>query len=623
LASGVSSWHPSRLPAYGLEMLRRVFWNFSLFLGLLAVGVISLHSIHVIARADHLKQNSAQSGAHGPADIILTNGRIYTVDSKHPRANAIAIRGDWIIGVASTADDANSREFKSLIGPETRVIDLHGQFAMPGFNDAHVHLASAGFAKLEIHLNGVRSLAEFQQRVRDRLKDYKPGDWITGRGWDHTLWPDKKFPTRQDLDAVSVAYPMIFGRVDGHVAVANTLALKIAGVTRSTADPVGGHIARDAATGEPTGLLEEDAAMNLVYSRIPPVTPKQRRRALELALDEAASFGVTSVQDNSVQSKEKDNNFGWENFATLQQMRGEGKLSVRVTEWLPFGAPLDRLEEMRRAGGTTDTWLKTGALKEYLDGSLGSRTAAMLAPYSDDPSTSGILRVAPAQLTQMAIERDRVGFQIAFHAIGDRANQIALDVFAAVRAANGARDRRDRVEHAQVIAAADFARFAELGAIASMQPSHLLDDARWASDRLGPVRSRGAYAWHTMETNGVRLAFGTDYPVESINPLRGLYACITRELPEGGPVGNSGDGPVAGWQPQERLSMDQCIRAYTAGAAYAEFEEQRKGTIASGMLADIVVFPADITRIAPRDLLKLRPAMTIVSGRVVYSTADQ
>ena len=566
-----------------------------------------------------MERHPTQFSDRGPADIVLTNGRIYTLDLQHPWARAVAIRGDWIIGVAETVSNADSRKFKSLIGPSTHVIDLHGQFAMPGFNDAHVHLASAGYAKLEVNLEGARSIAEFQQRIRARLKDYNPGDWITGRGWDHTLWPEGKFPTRQDLDAVSTTHPMVFGRVDGHVAVANSLALKMAGVARSTNDPAGGHIVRDPETREPTGLLEEDAAMNLVYSRVPPVTPQQRRRALELALNEASSFGVTSVQDNSVQSLDDNSNFAWDNFKILQELRREGKLNVRVTEWLPFGAPIERLEEMRLAGGTTDPWLKTGALKEFLDGSLGSRTAAMLAPYSDDSTTSGIVRVDPAQLTKMAIVRDRAGFQIAFHAIGDRANRIALDVFASVRAANGVRDRRDRVEHAQVVATADLPRFAELGVIASMQPSHLLDDARWASDRLGPVRSRGAYAWHTMETNGVRLAFGTDYPVESINPLRGLYACVTRELPEGGPVENSETGPIAGWQPQERLTIDQCIRAYTVGAAYAEFEEQRKGAVATGKLADIVVFPADITRVPPHDLLNLRPSLTIVSGRIVHA----
>jgi predicted amidohydrolase YtcJ len=546
-----------------------------------------------------------------PADLVLTNGRIYTLEVKHPWASAVAIRGESIAAVAGPDAD-----LKSFIGPKTRVIDLRGQFAMPGFNDAHVHLAGAGQEMLEVNLEGAASLPEFQQRIRGRLKDFKPGEWIIGRGWDHTLWPEKKFPTRQDLDAVSTDHPMFFGRVDGHVAIANSRALAIAGITRTTPDPPGGHIERDAATGEPSGMLEEDAAMDLVYDRIPPYSAAQRRRALELAIDEAVKYGITSLQDNSVDNKPDSENFGWQNFLVLQQLQREGALKARVTEWLPFGAPLARLEEMRRTGGASspghpgDPWLKTGAVKAFLDGSLGSRTAAMLAPYSDAPATSGILRMEPKQLEQMSLERDRAGFQLAFHAIGDRANRLALDVFATVRTANGTRDRRDRVEHAQVVALADLGRFASLGVIASMQPSHLLDDERWAADRLGPERVKGAYAWHTMQQDGVHLAFGTDFPVESVNPLRGLYACVTRELPGGGPAG--------GWYPEERLNMDDCIRAYTVGSAYAEFEELRKGTLAPGMLADIVVFPADITRVPARDLLHTPVAMTIVGGRIVY-----
>jgi predicted amidohydrolase YtcJ len=404
---------------------------------------------------------------------------------------------------------------------------------------------------------------------------------------------------------------MFFSRVDGHVAVVNSRALEIAGVTRSTPDPPGGRILRDPKTGEPTGMLEEDAAMDLVFRRIPPFSSSQRRRALEMALDDATHFGVTSVQDYSVRNAPDNDNFGWDNFLVLEELHREGKLHVRVTEWLPLEASLDRLEEMRRLGGSSDSWLKTGAAKAFLDGSLGSRTAALLAPYSDERATSGILRVNPSELTRMAIERDRAGFQLAFHAIGDRANRVALDAFAAVRAANGPRDRRGRIEHAQVVALSDIPRFAELAVIASIQPSHLLDDERWAVERLGPERVKGAYAWRTMEREGVPLAFGTDYPVEAINPLRGLYACVTRELPDGGPPG--------GWQPQERLPMDDCLRNYTIGSAYAQFEEQRKGTIAPGRLADIVVFPADITKIPPRDLLRTPVAMTIVGGQIVYS----
>jgi predicted amidohydrolase YtcJ len=555
-----------------------------------------------------------------PADIILANGRIYTMDGMHPWASAVAIRGESIVAVADSPAGSvealsvlKSSDFKQWVGPNTRVIDLHGQFAMPGFNDAHVHLAGAGYAKFAVNFEGAQSLSEFQQRIRERLKDFQPGEWMTGRGWDHTLWPEKRFPTREDLDAVATDRPMIFSRMDGHVAVANSRALKIAGITGATPDPPGGHIEHNSKTGEPNGMLEEDAASNLVYRHVPPYSLTQRRRALHAVIDEASKYGVTSMQDNSVTSYKGDDNFSWQNLLIYQQMRREGKLKARITEWLPFGLPIEQLEEMRRVGGTTDPWVKTGALKAILDGSLGSRTAAMIAPYSDDPSTSGILRLDPAQVKAFAIERDRAGFQLAFHAIGDRANRVALDTFEAVRSANGPRDRRDRIEHAQIVSLPDLARFASFDVIASMQPSHLLDDQRWATDRIGSERLKGAYAWQTMQKNGVHLAFGTDFPVESVNPLRGIYSCVTRELPGGGPEG--------GWYPEEKLKMNECLRDYTWGSAYAEFEEARKGTIAPGMLADIVVFPSDITRIPARDLLKLPVVMTIAGGRIVYEAS--
>lgn len=550
---------------------------------------------------------------HAPADLVLEHGDIYTGVAGAPRASGLAVKAGTIVAVVSS-----EAALRPYVGPHTQVIDLQGKFVMPGWNDAHVHLVSAGYGKIEVDLNGARSLAELQRRVRERLPDYNPGQWIVGQGWDHTLWPDKKFPTRQDLDAISTTHPIYLERVDGHVAVVNSLALQIAGITAKTPDPPGGRILRDAKTGEPTGMLEEDGGMNLVYSRIPPVSPGTRLRALELALNDASRFGVTSVQDNSVQSTKPGDNYGWENFLDMQELKREGKLNVRITEWLPFTAPLDMLEKMRREGGGSsaaepgDAWLKTGPLKGFLDGSLGSRTAAMLAPYTDDPSTSGILRLDPAEVTKKSIECDRAGFQIAFHAIGDRANRVALDAFAAVAAANPPRDRRDRVEHAQVVAPGDFARFASLDVIASMQPSHVLDDERWAEDRLGPERSKGAYAWRTMEKDGVHLAFGTDYPVEPINPLRGLYACLTRKLPDG-------SGPPDGWQPQEKLSVFDCIHDYTVGSAYAQFEEKRKGLLQPGMLADMVVYPADITAIPAESLLKLEVSMTIAGGRIVYN----
>ncbi len=535
---------------------------------------------------------AAAPSADEPASLVLINGVIYTGDAARPRVEAVAIRGERIVAVGST------QQIRRLAGPNTRIVDLQGRFAMPGFNDAHIHLANGGQAKLAIDLEGARSLAEFQQRIRARLAEYKPGEWITGRGWDHTLWPEKKFPSRTDLDSVSRERPMMFTRVDGHVAVANSLALERAGIARDTKDPPGGSVERDAA-GEPTGMLKENA-MGLVGGKIPPLSAAQRRRAIELALAEAARFGVTSLQDNSA----------WADFLVYEELKKEGKLTVRITEWLAFLESLSRLEEMRRSGGTSDSWLKTGALKAVVDGSLGSRTAAMLAPFADDPSTSGILRIELERLRQMAIERDRSGFQLAFHAIGDRANCVALDAFAAVRAANGPRDRRDRIEHAQVVAPEDFARYAELGVIASMEPVHESTDMRWAEARLGPLRARGAYAWNSMLKHGVRLAFGTDYPVEPVNPMRGLYACVTRELPEGGPAG--------GWQPQEKISLDECIHAYTVGSAYAEFEEGKKGRIVLGQFADIIVLSADLTKLAPPQLLRVEVLQTFVGGRLVY-----
>ncbi len=513
---------------------------------------------------------------------------------------------------AQKATTADAPEIHPWLGPNTRIIDLHGAFVMPGFNDAHVHIGQSALTKLAIDFTGVQSLAEFQQRIRANIKDRAPGEWITGFGWDQTLWPGRRDPTRADLDAVSTAYPMFFARVDGHVAIANSLALKLAGVTQDTADPAAGHIVRDAQTNQPTGLLQEDGATNLVFSKIAAPSPAERRRGIELVLAEAARDGVTSLQDNSYLEISRDVSFSKENFLIYQQLRKEGKLTARITEWLDFTLPVARLESLRSEWGSSDAWLKTGALKAYLDGSLGSRTAALLTPYSDAPATSGILRMDAATLAPMAIERDRAGFQIAFHAIGDRANHLALDTYAAVVAANGPRDRRDRVEHAQVVAPEDFARFAQLDVIASMQPSHLLDDERWATGRLGPERSRGAYAWRTMEQHGVHLAFGTDHPVEPLNPLRGIYACVTRQLPQGSPS----------WQPQESLPMKDCLRAYTVGSAYAEFEEKRKGTIASGMFADLVVYAADLNKIPAHDLLTTPVQMTIAGGRIVYQQPE-
>jgi hypothetical protein len=392
---------------------------------------------------------------------------------------------------------------------------------------------------------------------------------------------------------------MLFTHISGHVAVANSKALQLSGITAATANPPGGEIEHDA-QGQPDGMLKEGSAYGIVARKIPDVTAEQRKKGIELALAEAAQNGVTSMQDNS----------SWADFLAYRELKKDGKLTARITEWLPFDAPLDKLQQMRTEGGTTDPWLKTGALKGFMDGALGTGTAALLAPYSDDPKNSGILESHPDDLNKMSIERDKAGFQIAFHAIGDRGNRVALDAFAAVVAANGERDRRDRIEHAQIVAPEDFARFGSLKVIASMQPSHQTTDMRWAEKRLGPERIKGAYAWKTMLDHGVRLAFGTDWPVEVINPMRGIHACVTRQLPDG--------TPAKGWQPQEKIPMDRCIRAYTVGSTYAEFEDGKKGLIMPGFFADVIVLSGDVTKIPASDILNVKVLNTIVGGRVVY-----
>ena len=564
-------------------------------LHLSGIILLSLCSGIVVLRA---KAQSAQAESHL---VVYLHGRIYTNDPANPWAEAMAIR-DGKIRCVGKIDyvllECGGND------PSAETIHLHGKFVMPGFNDAHVHLGGAGADMLSVRLNGVTSIEEVQKRVADAVAHHKEGDWITGSGWDHTLWPDKKFPNKQQLDAVAPKNPVFLTHVSGHVAVANSLALQHGEIKKDSPNPPGGMIERDA-DGVATGMLEEDSAMKLVADRIPDLKADQRRRGILMVLADAAKNGVTSAQDFS----------DWADYLVYMQLKEEGKLTLRITEWLPFQLPTNELLNMRAQGGTTDPWLRTGALKAFTDGALGSRTAALLAPYSDDPSTSGILTNDPEKLRVMAIERDKAGFQLNFHAIGDRANRVALDVFEAVAKANGPRDRRDRVEHAQVLAPEDVPRFARLHVIASMQPSHETSDMRWAGSRIGPDRAKGAYAWASLLKSGAHLAFGTDYDVEPLNPMRGLYACVTRELPEGGPTG--------GWEPQEKISLADCIRAYTSGSAYAQFEEGKKGELKAGEYADFIILSADLTKIPPKDYTKTTVLLTVVDGRTVYSQDER
>jgi len=540
------------------------------------------------------------------ADVIFTHGNVYTgvpvmsAFKAIKRAEAIAVRGDRIEAVGENA------EILKLKGPDTQIVDLGGHFVMPGFNDAHAHLIDGGFEKMNVNLVGVKSLDEFRERIRAKLNTAAPGDWILGDGWDENLWPVRALPSRWDIDEITTDHPVFLGRVDGHIAVANSRALQLASITIASRDPKGGKIDRDA-NGQPNGILRE-TARQAVEDAVPKPTHDKRRQAMELALAEAASWGVTSVQDNSG---------SWEDFQVLEELEKAGKLTARISEWLPFDDPVDKLDEKRKSHPASDNMLHTGMLKGFMDGSLGSHTAAMIEPYFDDPKNYGLPRYDAPKLNEMTKERVLAGFQIGYHAIGDRGVQMALDAFAdaekaakekKVKAANGGDDYRWRIEHAQVVTPLEMVKFRDLKVIASMQPSHVLTDMQWAEARLGSKRAEHSYAWAEFLKRGVTLAFGTDFPVEPISPFRGLYAATTRTSESG----------KQQYYPDQKISMDQAIAAYTTGSAFAEFAEKEKGLMIPGMLADFVVLDRDVTAVVPQKLLQTKVLRTVVGGKTVY-----
>lgn len=532
------------------------------------------------------------------ADLILRNGRIYTVDSDSGIVEALAVADGKVLAVGTNS------EIDRLRDRDTTVIDLVGRFAMPGFNDAHVHLGNAALRTLNVDLSGTTSLEDLKDRLRTALPGRSKGDWVYGRGWDESKWADARIPHRADLDSVTTEHALFLERADGHSSVLNSLALERAGIGPYTPDPAGGVIERDA-EGQPTGWLKEKAA-DKVFAMIPEPTQDQWRDGFLRAMRHALENGVTSVQDDTLRSPGQ----GETAVTALKQLREKQALPLRVTVWLPFEAPLAELEQWRESLGTTDRWLKAGLLKTNIDGSGGSLSAAMLEPYASAPDNKGLLLLDADTLTHMVIERDAAGFQIGIHAIGDRANRVVLDAFAAAIDRNGRRDSRHRVEHAQFVSAADLDRFGSLGVIASVQPSHLLTDLRWAPTLLGRERETDAYRWKSFIDSGAHVCFGTDYPVEPIDPMRGLYAAVTRQFETGGPRG--------GWHPEESLDVATAIAAYTLQPAFAEFEETRKGSLSVGKLADIVVLSSDPIAVMPRALLDTRVDITIVEGNVVY-----
>jgi predicted amidohydrolase YtcJ len=546
------------------------------------------------------------------ADLVLTHGKIWTGEPNSAASRrmapaafveAVAISNGRFLAAGA------SEQIQAYVGPNTQEIDLQGQAAIPGFIDAHVHFIQGGFQLLEIDLKNTRSEAEFVERIGERAKTLKPGRWMEGGDWDEEAWPDSKLPTRWMIDSVTPNNPVFLSRYDGHAVLANSLALKLAGVTKDTRDRAGGVIVRDPHSLEPTGVLK-DAAQDLVARVIPRPTPDEFEEALKAGLAEARRVGVTSVQDISVDGDSPTGSFTGE-IELLRRAEYEGWLTCRFYEITPI-ADWQRLADAGLAQGMGSDFLKMGAVKGFADGSLGSRTAWMWDPFTDDPGNGGLplpLMNPPAKMEAAVAASNKAGIQVAIHAIGDRANAEMLDIFARVGGANTAR-RRFRIEHAQHLRPQDIRRFGKLGVIASMQPYHAIDDGRWAEKRIGHERARSSSAWRSLLEAGAPLAFGTDWPVAPLDPLLGVYAAVTRATLDG--------KHPEGWFPEQRLSVEQALRAYTQGSAYAAFEEKEKGTIAPGQLADIVVLSDDLFSIPPERIKEVHVVITIVGGKMVF-----
>jgi len=534
-------------------------------------------------------------GGEGMADRILVNGKIWTGDANRPAAEAVAFLGERIVAVGTSA------EVRRAASSSAETIDLAGRPAFPGFIDSHVHFMNGGYSRLAVQLRDASSKEEFVARIAAKAKALPKGEWIQNGEWDHELFRPVELPRRDWIDPVTPDHPVCINRLDGHMILANSLALKIAGVTKSTPAPPGGEIVRDPATGEPTGILK-DAAMDLVYAKIPPPTPDQDLRAAEAALACAAEKGVTSVHDVS----------GEVGIDTYQRLLREGRLTTRIYFYFPI-TNIDLVTRMKLQAGFGNDRLRFAGLKGFADGSLGSSTAYFDEPYADDPKTSGILvgQMYPEGIMgKRILEADGAGLQVAIHAIGDRANAVILGEFEKVAAARGPRDRRWRIEHAQHLRPADFDRYAKLGVIASVQPYHAIDDGRWAERKIGPERAKTTYAFRSFLDRGVVLACGSDWPVAPMDPIWGIYAAVTRATIDGQRPG--------GWVPEQKISVEDAVRGFTRGGAFAEFAERDKGTIAVGKLADVVVLDTDLLAVSPEKIKEAKVVMTICGGRIVY-----
>ena len=562
--------------------------------------------------------NPAQSPAGhlaSGADLVILHGRLWTGEpyagpSEKPGptryAEALVAANGRILAVGADS------EITDYIGPNTRVVDLHGRFAMPGFIDAHVHFVDGSFQLLEVNLKHTPSEAEFASLIGEKAKTLPAGRWILGGNWDEEAWPDAKLPTRELIDAVTPNNPVYLSRYDGHAGLANSVALRLAGVTRDTPNPVGGVIVRDPKTGEPTGIFK-DAAQGLVMRVIPNPSESEFEEAIKAGLAEARRVGVTSVEDMALGGDNTpDGSFTGE-IRLLRRAEIEGWLTCRFYEITPI-QQWQRLAQAGISHGMGSDWLQLGAVKGFADGSLGSRTAWFFDPYTDDASNYGMplpMMHPPAKMEAAVRGANAAGIQLAVHAIGDRAVAEILDIYAHAGGANS-RVHRFRIEHAQHMRPEDFKRFGQLGIVASMQPYHAIDDGRWAEKRIGHERARYSYAWRSMLDAGAPLAFGTDWPVAPLDPLQGVYAAVTRATLDG--------KHPEGWFPEQRLTVDEALRTYTQGSAYAAFQEHDKGTLAAGKLADVIVLSDDPFKIAPDKIRDLKVMMTVVGGRVVYET---
>ncbi len=538
-------------------------------------------------------------GDSGPVELVVHHATIHTLHSAKPLAQALAVSRGRFTAVGS------NDQIMRLIGPATRTIDARGKLLVPGFNDAHVHFLSGGQQLSSVQLRDAATQAEFRSRIRDFAKQLPKGTWITGGDWDHENWPDAPLPTKELIDDVTPDHPVFISRLDGHMGLANSLALKMGGVDRNSVDPAGGLIVRDASIGQPTGILK-DAAMSLVAGKIPPLTFAQKQAAALAATNHAAALGVTSVQDMS----------GGSDVPVLRDLFRRGELKTRIYAV----APLPRWRDLAARGitaGAGDAWIREGGLKGFADGSLGSTTAFFFEPYHDDPRTHGLPSdemFPDGAMFQRVRDADKAGLQVMVHAIGDRANDQMLTIFEQASQTNRPRDRRFRIEHAQHLREPDIARFAKLNVIASMQPYHCADDGRWAEKRIGHQRAQGTYAFDSLLDAGAVLAFGSDWNVAPLNPLLGIAAAVTRQTLDG--------KHPDGWIPEQKISVEQAVRAYTVGSATAEFAENEKGTIEVGKLADFVVLSQNIFKVAPTEISRTHALVTVVDGRVVYERQE-